>query len=204
MKPFVFFLTAFTSFNLISCKKAPELSITIVNFENVDAEKIQYVKSLLKDTFKIGRVEVVLVKLPDETYYKPRNRYRADKLIRYLNDHFDSDKVIGLTDKDISTTSGNRKDWGIMGLASRPGKSCVVSTFRTFRGAKSKELKNERLKKVALHEFGHTFGLPHCENSETCLMRDANGKVATVDEAKYFCSKCRNQIQKFLRNVNNG
>jgi len=202
MKSFVFFLTAFISCILISCKKEPELDVTIVNFENVDEQKIQYVKSLVETTFKAGHVKIVSSELPGEAYYKPRNRYRADKLIRYLRDNFDSEKVIGITDKDISTTSGKHEDWGIMGLALRPGKSCVVSTFRTFRGAKSEEHKNERLKKVVLHEFGHTFGLPHCTNSPTCLMRDANGKVSTVDEVSGYCTICKSKIQKYLREHN--
>src|SRR5690606_31835156 len=166
------------------------VEISLVNFGNVEDSQMKFVQSTLEENFKIDTIINFNQKLPSETYYKPRNRYRADKLIQYLKENFESEKVIGVTDQDISTTVEKYEDWGIMGLAYRPGKSCVVSTFRTFRGAKSDQHKNDRLKKVVLHEFGHTFGLPHCENSKSCLMRDANGKVSTVDEVNDFCPQC--------------
>jgi archaemetzincin len=37
---------------------------------------------------------------------------------------------MGLTNKDISEEKGKVFDYGIMGLAYQPGKSCVVSPFR--------------------------------------------------------------------------
>ena len=200
MISFRFFLVVIIAMNLISCKKEKTgLSLTIVNFEKIDSETAEFVKSVLENEFLLSEVKIIPMKLPDETYYKPRNRYRADKLIRYLRDNSDTQKIIGITEKDISTTLGNHEDWGIMGLGFRPGKSCVVSTFRTFRGAKSENHQKERLKKVVLHEFAHTLGLPHCKNSATCLMRDANGKVSTIDEESDFCDKCKIKIRKYLK-----
>lgn len=38
--------------------------------------------------------------------------------------------MIGITQKDISTSKGQYADWGIMGLAYRPGNSCVASYYR--------------------------------------------------------------------------
>lgn len=173
--------------------------ISLVNFGNIEESKIEFIKSALENKFKIDTIIIFDQELPKETFYAPRNRYRADKLIHYLKENYDTEKVIGITDKDISTTVREQEDWGIMGLAYRPGKSCVVSTFRTFRNAKSETHKNERLKKVTIHEYGHTLGLPHCENSKGCVMRDANGKVATIDETDDFCSKCKSQIQNYLK-----
>jgi archaemetzincin len=187
---------------VISCitsEKSKGLEITWINFEKIEKQYIQSSSEALKDYFRVDSLIFVDAELPKETYYKLRNRYRADKLIRYLRDHYSTEKVVGLTSQDISTTSGQHEDWGIMGLAFRPGKSCVISTFRTFRGAKNEEHKKERLNKVVIHEFGHTLGLPHCENSE-CVMRDAKGKVATVDQVKDFCTSCKSRIQKYLRN----
>ncbi|SMC79322.1 matrixin family metalloprotease [Moheibacter sediminis] len=173
--------------------------ISLVNLGEVDSYQINFIKSILNENYNIDSVIVIGQDLPEETYYKPRNRYRADKLIQFLKENLDTDKVIGITDKDISTTVDQYEDWGIMGLAYCPGKSCIVSTFRTFRGAKSEEHKKERLKKVTMHEFGHTLGLPHCKNSKSCLMRDANGKVSTVDYVDGYCDKCKSKIQKYLK-----
>lgn len=199
MNYFIFFLAVLVCIHLISCKNENKSDLTIVGFENVDEADLQYVRSVLENEFKINSLKIIRAELPEETYYKPRNRYRADKLIGHLRDNFETGKVMGVTDKDISTTSGKHKDWGIMGLAFRPGKSCVISTFRTFRGAKSIAYKRERLRKVAFHEFGHTLGLPHCTNSPACLMRDAGGKASTVDETSDFCRECKSKIQHYLK-----
>lgn len=168
----------------------------LVNFNEINTEWIQ---TELKSKFKIDSIHEIHAELPQTAYYKPRNRYRADSLIRHLRDHYQSDKIIGLTQADISTTIRNHEDFGIMGLAFLKGKSCVVSTFRTYRNATSETHKKERLKKVVFHEFGHTLGLPHCENSSTCIMRDAGGKVSTIDEEIDFCEQCAAKIKNYLK-----
>ncbi|MDI9874940.1 matrixin family metalloprotease [Flectobacillus rivi] len=96
---------------------------------------------------------------------------------------------IGLTNKDISNTKGSVKDFGVLGLGYSPGKACVASTFRL-----DKKARQEQLFKVAIHELGHTQGLPHCKQMH-CFMRDAEGKNPTNEE-KEFCKDCKKQLQK--------
>lgn len=134
-------------------------------------------------------------------------RYRADSIIKILRrEKADTiDFVVGITSKDISTTKrmGDRsikkpeskyKDWGIFGLGFRPGPSCVVSAFRLKKGAGKKKFRT-RLKKVALHELGHNFGLPHCSFNEHCIMRDANETIKTIDkEGMVLCGSCKAKI----------
>jgi archaemetzincin len=130
------------------------------------------------------------IQLPQKAYYPPRNRNRADSLIKYLSNFVSADTVvIGLTNKDISTTKGDISDFGVMGLGYCPGNSCVVSTFRL-----AKTNISEQFFKLAIHELGHTQGLPHCSN-KICFMRDANGKNV-FNEEKDFCPSCKS----FLKN----
>ena len=130
------------------------------------------------------------LQLPTKAYYPPRNRYRADSLIKYLSNFGSADTVvIGMTNKDISSTKGSVSDFGIMGLGYCPGISCVVSTFRL-----AKTNLSEQFYKLAIHELGHTQGLPHCSN-KICFMRDANGKNV-LNEEKDFCTSCKS----FLKN----
>lgn len=129
------------------------------------------------------------IDFPGNSYYKPRNRYRADSIIKSLRNTIGNDSVIvGLSNSDISTTKNGIKDWGIMGLGYRPGKSCVVSDFRMA----TKNI-NQQFYKVVLHELGHTEGLPHC-NVKTCLMRDAEGGNP-LDEEKSFCNSCKSFLK---------
>jgi archaemetzincin len=140
-------------------------------------------------------VEVVLrerAALPERAYYPPRKRYRAERLLDALDRIVPKDgyRILGVTDVDISTTKGAYADWGVMGLGSMDGKTCVLSSFRCKRGAKNREHAMIRMGKTAVHEIGHTFGLPHCPN-RGCLMEDGHGTVLTSDREYDLCSDSR-------------
>jgi archaemetzincin len=132
------------------------------------------------------------VELPAEAYYQPRRRYRAEKLLAFLHTRLPADgwRILGLTATDISTSKDAYVDWGVLGLGEMPGKASVISSFRCRKTARDPRHAIVRLAKVAVHEVGHTLGLPHCPN-RGCLMEDAVGKVATVDREHDFCARCR-------------
>ncbi|MBX7224247.1 MAG: Zn-dependent protease [Blastocatellia bacterium] len=142
------------------------------------------------------RVEVVTLgkkPMPQEAFYAPRNRYRAEKILTFL-DHVPErsfSKIIGLTTDDISTTKGPYPDWGVMGFGLLQQRPCVVSTFRLGGKKVSNRLFLERLVKIVNHELGHTFGLDHCPQVG-CYMEDVKGKVKTVDNWNgELCAGCR-------------
>lgn len=123
--------------------------------------------------------------MPSSCYYKPRARYRADKLINWLNGRAGQNETwAGITMNDISTTKGNIYDYGVMGLGNCPGNACVASNYR---------LKNKKnFYKVIIHELGHTTGLPHCVE-KTCYMTAADGGDPTAKE-DHFCDKCKRHL----------
>jgi archaemetzincin len=135
--------------------------------------------------------------LPAGAYYRPNNRYRAEIILHILRNRPCGRclKMACITEADISTTKGDIQDWGIFGLATLNGRSCVISTFRIGRGGASRELFSERLVKVVNHELGHTFGLDHCP-VQGCIMEDAKGTIHTVDrESGRFCERCRKRLE---------
>jgi archaemetzincin len=158
----------------------------------IDANIVKRVTEGITRVYKVRLIVLPGVDLPSSAWYPKGARYRADKLLSFLNGkaYKDFDKVIGLTACDISTTKGAIYDWGIFGLGLILGRPCVVSTFRLKRGA-SAQLFSSRLIKVVNHELGHTFGIPHCP-SNNCIMEDAEGTIRTVDrETGSFCKICR-------------
>ncbi len=165
-------------------KQAQPIIIDIQPFSDISAEQLKFVY----DELHVVYPKILIKKpidLPEMAYYKARNRYRADSIIKFLRKQTqEGHLIIALTNKDISWTKGKVNDYGIMGLGLCPGSVCVASSFRV-----SKTDHWSQFFKVAIHELGHTQGLPHCP-VKTCFMRDAEGGNPTNEETG-FCSKCK-------------
>ena len=138
--------------------------------------------------------------LPSSAFYPARNRYRADRLLPFLATlAAPHAKVLGVTVADISVTKDGHADWGVFGYGSLGGSSAVVSSFRLARHPSAQHPPHSRHLKVAVHELGHTFGLPHCTSTE-CVMRAYGGLIASLDAAPLaFCHSCRARVRPFLR-----
>ena len=194
---------------LFSCKDQPVSHSTVIGilpYDDISTEKVNLIKSAVTDYYGLQVRVLPQKELPKKAFVNIKSpRYRADSLIaQQLRIKPDSiDYIIGIIDRDISTTKrdaeGNIKqpewkynDFGIMGLAYCPGKSCVVSTFRLKH--KNKEVHFGRFKKVVIHELGHNFGLPHCPDKE-CVMTDAVERISTIDNAKpELCASCKKKL----------
>lgn len=129
-----------------------------------------------------------------------KSRLRGEKMIKWLETEFkDSARsynvgrdyfenfIIGVTDKDISTSIHGRDDYGILGLSFLgKGKACVISTYRLKR--------RKDLWKLAVHEFCHGFyGCPHCPNDDPhCIMADAKGGNPHFEIKDSLCLHCAN------------
>jgi archaemetzincin len=186
----------------ISIIKQQPTKVAIQPFGDFPQDITNEVQMAIDSMYDIESTILSPIKLPKLAYYQPRNRYRADSLIRFLKQEKpnDYDKVLGLTTSDISTTKDGYEDFGIMGLGFCPGESCVGSIYRVKRGAKNRQQIISRFRKVTVHELGHNFGLKHCTYDVKCLMQSAKGKATTIDKAdEILCENCRRLIKKKLR-----
>lgn len=130
------------------------------------------------------------------TFYNPvRRQYDANKLLKFLHDKREDQamKTIGLVRVDLFIPILTY----IFGQAAFNGKTGVVSVYRLRNeqyGLKpDQELLMQRLRKVVIHELGHTFGLVHCINPG-CVMRSST-YVEDIDQKKlHLCSHCRRTL----------
>lgn len=176
---------------------SPEPRVALQPLGKVPAEVMAVIEAKLGELYRV-KIEVLPEReLPGTAYFRPRGRYRAEKLLAWLEKETPAgvDKVIGITAADISTTKGEFPDWGIFGLGQLGGRPCVVSTFRLGRGVPLATM-HRRTCDVAGHEIGHTFNLPHCATPR-CIMNDAEGKVKVVDDSTgELCPACREKLSE--------
>ena len=141
-------------------------------------------------------------------------RYRADSLLRYMDKQKrgNFDYILGIANVDITTTNRYKDgqiqfpawmhaDWGIFGLGYVSGGACIVSSFRLRLDNPPLPKVYARLAKVARHEIGHNFGLPHCLNK--CFMSAAdlrNALVALDHESDSLCLACKRKLGKKVKN----
>jgi archaemetzincin len=169
--------------------------VTKINIQPLGAVSPVYINQIKKSVKSFYGYDCVV---------KPKKEITKDMLSRVtkridakkaLRSNLSFDNLLIITEKDICYNKNkSNPEWGIFGLGSQPGRTCIVSTFKLKREV-SQQKTLERLEKVALHEIGHNLGLNHCENNKECMMSAANGTIKQVDNEKvWFCEKCRKQL----------
>lgn len=126
-----------------------------------------------------------------------RGQVKAEELIRYLTSRIPStpsSRILALVDADAYVDDLNfvfgiaREDWG-----------GVVFTRRLrpeFYGQPSnKILFTARVVKEALHELGHSLGLPHCR-VRSCVMNFSNSVIEVDGKSPNFCRRCSILLEK--------
>lgn len=193
----------------VCCTKKAEQSrtIAILPYKGFSISKADTIAKTISDFYKIKTIVLPQIDLPKSAFVAIKSpRYRADSIIRIQNRTIPDtiNFILGLTNNDVSITKKDTKgnilkpewkynDFGVMGLAYRPGNSSIISTFRLKN--KNKKLELLRLKKVVIHEFGHNLGLPHCSDKH-CVMTSAAEKISTIDNEKMeLCVKCKNILE---------
>ncbi len=91
--------------------------------------------------------------------------------------------VIGVTEVDLYVPGLNF----VFGEAECPGNFAIISLHRLKNPNRGLYLKRVLIE--AVHELGHTFGLPHCKN-HLCVMHFSNSIVETDIKGTEFCKDC--------------
>lgn len=161
---------------------------------NISAQNIKTVINEVKGFYGYKCVVRNNTTFTPDLLAKSKSRYDANKILKKFAG---TTNMLILTDRDIAHKNEKRNidEWGIFGLGLRPGKTCVVSTFRLRKNA-DEALFKQRLAKICLHEIGHNLGLDHCTSNSDCLMNDAAGSIKTVDkERMILCNRCRSILK---------
>ncbi len=164
--------------------------ILIVSFGQIEKEVISKVSYALSRTFNIKAENFGQMPIPwtakRNEQLKASDFLAAEKEILENNS---AEAILGICEKDLYLPNLSF----VFGLASPKDQVAVVSLARLSDD--NKKLFFERIRKEAIHEAGHLFGLDHCED-KLCAMSFSNN-LWDVDFKKIkLCPNCQ---QKFSR-----
>lgn len=152
---------------------------------------LEYLRHKLEEYF--GKV-IISPSVEVPLNFNERGQALADRLLDHLNSYpARAEKVLAIVNQDITVRGVDY----IFGLAMLGGKYAVISPVRLrevyYRRECDYELFLERLIKEALHELGHTLGLPHCSN-ENCNMKFSSTVYEIDRKSIFFCDDCLNMM----------
>ena len=197
----------------ISCEKNAIISLKNNNQNKIIAlqplgdyneRQLASVRNEISKFFNTHVIILASVPIP-KAFCNNEEKYSADSLVSFLS-KFKNDtivEVVGLTHKDIYTIREHQirlnnelsvfyELRGIFGLGYVSGNSAVISDYRLM--SNDKELLNNRLRKVIIHEIGHNLGLPHCSD-DSCLMSEVNGNIAIPNKmGGDYCIHCKQKL----------
>ena len=135
---------------------------------------------------------------PEASFDSSRGQYNSTQLlVQLLSDRLEpATKILGITSVDLFIPVLTY----VFGEAQVDGPAAVVSIHRLRTEAyglpADDDLLAERLKKDAVHELGHTFGLVHCFDPQ-CVMH-ASTYVEEIDlKSPMFCSGCLTTVRSY-------
>ncbi len=91
--------------------------IAILPYKGADQLLIPFIQSEIGGFYHTEVAVLPTADLPDFAWYAARGRYKADSLLVFqrgmlMPKHL---AIVGITDKDISTSHDKARDWGVFG-----------------------------------------------------------------------------------------
>jgi len=188
-------------------------TIYFVAFGPVDHSLL---RKLAEETGRILGLTVEIapaaLEIPKNAYDRRRDQHLSDAFLAELRRERPAPRatVLGITQVDLYTPGLNF----VFGQADMSERVAVISLcrLRPFRAIlraapqgrsngrtefwgrpHNEPLLLERAVKEAVHELGHTFGLPHCPNP-SCVMHFSNSLADTDRKGKQFCPSCKRKL----------
>ena len=148
----------------------PNTSISIIGIDNVSIQKLRDAERVIKTYFGFKTaIKPNNLQLEAHYFINGKKKYiNADKLVRSFEP---DERILFLTDKDIF------------------GSGTELSGYTLLKGKLILSSSEYEMKETIIHEIGHTYGLPHCNNPH-CVMNDSSSQTKTDQ----FCESCKSAI----------
>ncbi len=167
-------------------------TILLLLIGSIPSETIEpvavHLGQVFNSTIKIKQVDIDL----HSAYNSYRQQYNSSLILSIMRKYIfkDYDKVLGIVDEDLYSGNSNF----VFGEAEVDGKYSLISITRLrqefYNLLPDEGLFITRIRKEAVHELGHTYGLLHCSDRK-CVMTFSNSLSDTDYKNDDFCPKCR-------------
>jgi archaemetzincin len=165
--------------------------VAIVPLGKVARATLRMFEQILEEVFAAPSVVLPSVALAEDALAEARGQYDADVLLDELFARLPERclRVIGVTEADLYI-HGRTFVFGYAHLSDGMAICSVERLRESYYGRADDPARfSARLRRAAVHELGHTFGVPHCERRE-CVMHPVTF-VETLDALpERYCGTC--------------
>ena len=150
-----------------------------------------FLESIFHRKIKVDELEMNM----NFAYHTKRKQYDSSAILEKLKTmkKKECERLLAIVGIDLYVPELNF----VFGEADFQSKVAVISTVRLrqkFYGLpENKQLFLERVTKEAVHELGHTYGLPHCPDRK-CAMHFSNSLWDTDFKSHSSCENCKNKL----------
>jgi predicted Zn-dependent protease len=139
-------------------------TVYIKGLGDFNESSLQESKRVIEEVFGVTCVIGSPIQTNDNLYLNGTSKLDANKVIQQFGT---INKVVFVTNETLYNTN-------------------TKHTLKGYCLGKTVIVRDKTVRHTTIHEFGHTFGLDHCDNKD-CVM----GAHSSNNE---FCNKCKNQI----------
>jgi archaemetzincin len=170
----------------------PRAEIVLVPIGKVPTEVSSWLADALPQIFHCTCRVAPALPHPNFAWNKRREQYSAEAILSRVQ-RGKALCALGIADLDLYVPDLNF----VFGLARGDEGRAIIALPRlrqSYYGLQEDtELLRERVVKEAVHELGHVFGLPHCNNPR-CVMAFSNSLRDTDYKGREFCQRCRKAL----------
>lgn len=172
-----------------------KMLVAILPLNSVSQIELNFAEKTLREQFNVDVRIMDECPLPRSYYNYEREQWDADKLLGLLFDMLPDDcsRIVGVLDADMFG-AGRTFVFGYAHLRDGVAVYSVARLREEWYGrASDLKLQQSRSFRCIVHEVGHTFGNPHCE--ENCVMHSVC-QVDSLDALDTtYCDACKRRVK---------
>src|SRR5438874_1221159 len=170
--------------------------IAILPLGDVATDELRFLDELMGAAYGADTLVLDAMETPSHAYSVPRAQYDADVLLDDLFARFPERclRIVGVTQADLYV-SGRTFVFGYAHLADGVSVYSAARFREEFYGRR-RDVGRQRARvcRAVIHEMGHTFGNPHCQDP-ACVMHPVT-HIETLDAlAPWYCASCHGRVR---------